>query len=31
MWELHPGRNRAEMKIRNKAGVEGPISFLEVE
>ena len=30
-WELHPGRNRAEMKIRNKAGVEGPISYLEVQ
>jgi hypothetical protein len=30
-WELHPGRNRVELKIRNQAGVEGPISFLEVE
>jgi len=30
-WELHPGRNRLGMRIRNKAGVEGPVSFLEVE
>jgi transglutaminase-like putative cysteine protease len=30
-WELHPGRNRMEMRIRNKAGVEGPVSYLEVE
>ena len=30
-WELHPGRNRLEMRIRNKAGVQGPVSFLEVE
>jgi hypothetical protein len=30
-WELHPGRNRMEMRIRNKVGVEGPVSHLEVE
>ena len=30
-WQLHPGRNRVKMRIRNKAGVEGPVSFLEVE
>ena len=30
-WELHPGRNRIEMKVRNQSGVEGPVSFLEVE
>jgi hypothetical protein len=30
-WELHSGRNRLEMRTRNKAGVLGPVSFLEVE
>jgi transglutaminase-like putative cysteine protease len=30
-WQLHAGRNRLEMRIRNTAGVLGPISFLEVE
>ena len=30
-WQLHPGRNRIEMRVRNKAGVEGPVSFLELE
>ena len=30
-WELHPGRNRLEMRVRNTAGVLGPVSFLEVE
>ena len=26
-----PGRNRLEMRVRNNAGVLGPVSFLEVE
>ena len=30
-WELHPGRNRLEMRVRNTAGILGPVSFLEVE
>jgi len=30
-WQLHPGRNRLEMHVRNRAGVEGPVSFLELE
>lgn len=30
-WQLHPGRNRLEMRVRNQAGVLGPISFLEVK
>ena len=30
-WTLHPGRNRLEMRVRNNAGVLGPVSFLEVE
>jgi transglutaminase-like putative cysteine protease len=31
VWQLHPGRNRVEMRIRNTSGVQGPPSFLEVE
>jgi transglutaminase-like putative cysteine protease len=30
-WALHPGRNRLEMRVRNNAGVLGPVSYLEVE
>ena len=30
-WQPHPGRNRLEMRVRNQAGVLGPISFLEVK
>jgi hypothetical protein len=30
-WALHAGRNRLEMRVRNNAGVLGPVSFLEVE
>ena len=30
-WQLHPGRNRIEMRVRNQSGVEGPVSFLEVD
>ena len=30
-WALHPGRNRVEMRVRNDAGILGPVSFLEVE
>jgi len=30
-WALHPGRNRLEMRVRNNAGVLGPLSFLEVQ
>jgi len=30
-WALHVGRNRLEMRVRNDAGVLGPVSFLEVE
>ncbi len=30
-WALHPGRNRVEMRVRNNAGILGPLSFLEVE
>jgi hypothetical protein len=28
-WELHRGSNRVEMRVRNKAGIEGPVSYLE--
>jgi transglutaminase-like putative cysteine protease len=31
VWKLHAGRNRLDMRTRNKAGVLGPVSFLEVE
>ncbi len=30
-WQLHPGSNRVEMRMRNTSGVLGPVSFLEVE
>jgi|GEM_PF-1450053 len=30
-WQLHAGGNRVEMRTRNRAGVLGPISFLDVE
>ena len=30
-WSLHPGKNRLEMRVRNRAGVLGRVSFLEVE
>ena len=30
-WQLHAGRNRLEMRVRNSAGILGPVSFLEVE
>ena len=30
-WALHAGQNRLEMRVRNQAGVLGPVSFLEVE
>ena len=30
-WELHEGLNRLEMRVRNTSGVEGPVSFLELE
>jgi transglutaminase-like putative cysteine protease len=30
-WNLRPGRNRLEMRVRNTSGVQGPVSFLEVE
>jgi transglutaminase-like putative cysteine protease len=30
-WALHAGRNRLEMRVRNSSGVEGPVSFVEVE
>jgi len=30
-WKLHPGRNRLGMRVRNTAGVQGPVSFIEVE
>jgi transglutaminase-like putative cysteine protease len=30
-WELRPGKNRLEMRARNDAGVEGPVSHVEVE
>lgn len=29
-WHLRPGRNRIEMRVRNSAGVVGPVSFLAV-
>lgn len=29
-WNLRPGPNRLEMRVRNTSGVLGPISFLEV-
>ncbi len=31
VWRLREGVNRIEMRIRNTAGVVGPVSFLEVE
>ena len=30
-WRLHPGHNRLEMRVRNTSGVEGPVSFLEMD
>ncbi|NIA20524.1 MAG: hypothetical protein GWP05_00840 [Anaerolineaceae bacterium] len=30
-WRLHGGRNRLRMRTRNSAGVEGAISFLELD
>ena len=30
-WRLHPGKNRLQMRIRNRAGVLGKPSSLEVE
>ena len=30
-WQLHPGRNRIEMRIRNRAGVLGCKSWLELQ
>jgi transglutaminase-like putative cysteine protease len=30
-WALHAGRNRLEMRVRNNAGILGPVSFLDVE
>lgn len=29
-WRLHPGKNRVEMRIRNRAGVLGRVSWLEL-
>lgn len=29
-WTLHPGKNRVEMRTRNTSGVEGIVSFLEI-
>jgi hypothetical protein len=29
-WPLHEGRNRLEMRVRNTSGVEGPMSFVEL-
>jgi hypothetical protein len=30
VWDLSSGANKLEMRVRNKAGVEGPISLLSV-
>ena len=30
-WPLHPGRNRLEMRVRTQAGIQGPVSFIEVQ
>jgi hypothetical protein len=30
-WNLKAGKNRLEMRVRNSSGVEGPVSFLELE
>lgn len=30
-WELHAGRNRIELRVRNTSGVQGPVSHVEVE
>lgn len=30
-WQLKPGSNRLQMRTRNTSGVEGPISFLQVD
>ena len=30
-WKLHPGKNRLELRARNTSGIEGPVSFLELE
>jgi hypothetical protein len=29
-WALHQGKNRIEMRVRNQAGICGPVSFVEV-
>ena len=30
-WTLTPGLNRLEMRTRNTSGIQGPVSFVEVE
>ena len=30
-WRLHSGHNRLEMRVRNTSGVEGSVSFLEMD
>jgi hypothetical protein len=30
-WELHPGKNRLEMRARTRSGVQGPVSFAEAD
>jgi hypothetical protein len=31
LWTLQPGRNRLEMRVRNTSGVEGIVSFIELD
>jgi len=29
-WKLHKGVNRVEMRVRTRAGIEGPVSFIQL-
>ena len=30
VWQLHPGANRLEMRVKTRSGVQGPVSVLEL-
>jgi hypothetical protein len=30
-WQMHAGNNQLQMRVRNTAGVEGPISLIELD
>jgi hypothetical protein len=31
VWPLRPGRNRLQMRVKTKAGVQGPVSLVELD